>query len=418
MKRLLIIVLGAQILAALFLLTSVADVVPPSAAKIPANDHPSDFLTPPLIVIGDLHGDLAAALRALRLAGVLEDGKSSDTEAAVHWRSGCKSVVVQVGDQIDRMPADREVLELFARLGSEAAMNGGALVSLLGDHEILNCQLNIVHAHADSFAAFDRDAATPAGAAALARLPADMMARKDARFGKGVWQGRVAAFSRGGSMRKLLAARPLAFRHRDTLVVHAGLVAALFAPLDGSGEEGRPGIPPLFLVDSWTDLERYSKELQAWLADDLPVGVSVEGGGGGDGRGAPAWIDHVDSAVWTRRFGGPKVDPTPEDCVALAALLGRLGGGAGGGAGGSEHSERGDGSDGDGGGGPLTRMVVGHTVQAGGHVSSACGGAVWRVDVGLSGGYPTGREGRAEILIVTADGKAEVRVSPLPGAGS
>lgn len=34
----------------------------------------------------------------------------------------------------------------------------------------------------------------------------------------------------------------------------------------------------------------------------------------------------------------------------------------------------------------VTRVVVGHSVQAGGQITSACGGSVWRIDVGLSKG--------------------------------
>ena len=33
----------------------------------------------------------------------------------------------------------------------------------------------------------------------------------------------------------------------------------------------------------------------------------------------------------------------------------------------------------------VTRVVVGHSVQAGGQITSACG-SVWRIDVGLSKG--------------------------------
>jgi Calcineurin-like phosphoesterase len=68
----------------------------------------------------------------------------------------------------------------------------------------------------------------------------------------------------------------------------------------------------------------------------------------------PAALTSDDSPVWTRAAGGPDVD-----CAQVAAALAALG---------------------------VRRMVVGHTVQDGG-ITSACDGALWRIDVGLSRRY-------------------------------
>jgi hypothetical protein len=51
-------------------------------------------------------------------------------------------------------------------------------------------------------------------------------------------------------------------------------------------------------------------------------------------------------------------------------------------------------------------MVVGHTVQEP-HISSACGGRVWRIDVGMSRHYG----GAPSVLEVVGD-----RVRALPAA--
>jgi hypothetical protein len=58
--------------------------------------------------------------------------------------------------------------------------------------------------------------------------------------------------------------------------------------------------------------------------------------------------------VWTRAAGGAAVD-----CGAVRAALAAL---------------------------QVSRMVVGHTVQDHG-ISSACDGALWRIDVGLARKY-------------------------------
>jgi len=86
-------------------------------------------------------------------------------------------------------------------------------------------------------------------------------------------------------------------------------------------------------------LDRMSDETDAWLA--------------GERRGPPAIVVSDDGPVWTRAYSAEGDAPA---CPELSATLAALG---------------------------ARRMVVGHTVQHGG-VNSACDGAVWRIDVGLS----------------------------------
>src|SRR4051812_26345533 len=63
-----------------------------------------------LVAIGDLHGDLAATKRTLRLAGAIDDKDA--------WIGGAL-VVVQTGDEIDRGDDDRAILDLTERLRDE-----------------------------------------------------------------------------------------------------------------------------------------------------------------------------------------------------------------------------------------------------------------------------------------------------------
>ena len=81
-----------------------------------------------VVAIGDIHGDLQAAEEALWLAGVM-DGQG-------RW-IGDDTVVVQVGDLLDRGDDERAILDLFERLTVEAAAVGGQVISLLGNHEII-----------------------------------------------------------------------------------------------------------------------------------------------------------------------------------------------------------------------------------------------------------------------------------------
>jgi hypothetical protein len=86
-------------------------------------------------------------------------------------------------------------------------------------------------------------------------------------------------------------------------------------------------------------LDRMNDELDDWLL--------------GKRHDPPSALVAEDGPVWTRAYSAEGEAPA---CAQLSAALAAL---------------------------EAKRMVVGHTVQREG-VNSACGGAVWRIDVGLS----------------------------------
>jgi hypothetical protein len=86
----------------------------------------------------------------------------------------------------------------------------------------------------------------------------------------------------------------------------------------------------------------------------------------------PEVAEDNEGLVWTRAWGGDDVD-----CGRLRAALDALG---------------------------AKRMVVGHTPQLGG-VTSACDGALWRIDVGLAAHYG----GPTEALEITSAGARVLR---------
>ena len=136
-----------------------------------------------IVAIGDLHGDLDATRRSLRLAGAI-----SDTD---HWAGGSLTVV-QTGDTIDRGDDDREVLDLLERLREEAAHAGGALLTLNGNHEVMNVAADLRYVSPASAAAFD--------------------------------MGRADAFAPGGPYARKLAAWPVIQQVGDSVFVHGGVL--------------------------------------------------------------------------------------------------------------------------------------------------------------------------------------------------
>jgi hypothetical protein len=275
---------------------------PPAAVAAPAAAAPGCTLAPlplrlpapkRLVAIGDLHGDLSAARAALRAAGAID--------ASDRWIGGAL-VVVQTGDVLDRGDGERDILDLFARLETEARAAGGALIALIGNHELMNAAGDFHYVTAAGF--YEFDGASGPAAPASAAAPAEI-------------RSRVAALGPGGSYARHLAQHQVIAIVGDTVFSHAGVLA------DWAGR-----------------VDEVNQTARCWL----------------DGQAAapPAVVSAEDGPVWTRAFGGEAVD-----CGAVTAALGALG---------------------------VRRMVVAHTVQPHG-ITSACDGALWRIDVGLSNHY-------------------------------
>lgn len=85
-----------------------------------------------VLALGDVHGDLQQAEAALRLVGA--------TNETGEWAAG-SCTLVQTGDLVDRGPDSFAVLQRFDALAAEAAEAGGAVVTLLGNHELFSLQV-------------------------------------------------------------------------------------------------------------------------------------------------------------------------------------------------------------------------------------------------------------------------------------
>src|SRR5215469_16064093 len=82
----------------------------------------------PIYIIGDVHGQLK------KLVKLLQDRQLIDAEHC--WKAGTATLWF-MGDVVDRGPDGVAVLDLVMRLQAEAAAAGGAVASLLGNHEML-----------------------------------------------------------------------------------------------------------------------------------------------------------------------------------------------------------------------------------------------------------------------------------------
>ncbi|KAH8583092.1 serine-threonine phosphatase [Cryptosporidium sp. chipmunk genotype I] len=138
-----------------------------------------------VLVIGDIHGDLKSLITSLFLSGVINSN--------LDWAAK-NTLLIQLGDVVDRGSHALQIYKLFNKLRSQAPSLGSRFVGLLGNHEIMNLcgQLHYVT---------EEDFQTYGG--------------KDKR---------TFEWSKEGFVGKYLRTMKLAVRVNDSLYVHAGLL--------------------------------------------------------------------------------------------------------------------------------------------------------------------------------------------------
>lgn len=218
---------------------------------------------PRIVAIGDLHGDLDATRRALRLGGAIDH--------ADNWIGG-PLIVVQTGDQLDRGDDEQEVLELFEELRTQAREAGGALHALLGNHEIMNVKGDFRYVTEGGFRDFEDAVHEDSADTSLARFPQQERARR-------------AAFMPGRPYALMLSERVVILQLGDNVFVHGGV-------LPQHVEYG---------------IDRINAETRGWM------------------RGEAEWPEILkgsDSPQWTRLYSD---EPDSSACAVLGGVLEQLG---------------------------------------------------------------------------------------------
>jgi hypothetical protein len=214
-----------------------------------------------VVAIGDVHGDVAATRRALRLAGALDEKDD--------WVGG-KLVVVQTGDLLDRGDDEPDILDLLDRAAEQAKKAGGALHVLNGNHEVMNVAADFRYVTADGFRDYEGTALQGARGKQASLLPTEQ-------------RGRAAAFLPGGPVAKRLAARPIAIVVGDSVFAHGGV-------LPGHVRYG---------------IGRINAETRSWMS--------------GETQRAPEILNGDTAPIWTREYSDG--EPSPRACSALEKAL-------------------------------------------------------------------------------------------------
>jgi hypothetical protein len=348
-----------------------------------------------VVAIGDVHNNFDGFVAILQRAGL--------TDQQNHWTGG-KTTFVQVGDLLDRGPKPREVMDLMMALEKEAPQAGGRVVSLLGNHEVMNMMGDLRYVTLANYASFadgnsekrqksayedyrkwkDGDASLfPELAQPMELTEAEWMARHPAGFVEqrealgpkgqyGKWlRGHVAVaeidgiiFLHGGISPELAKTKVDAINNR----IHDEIKA-----FDESKEylQNENLILPFFNLQEIYNVlraevtvelkshapantERQAK-IQEFLKHDGWFSVRVDG---------PVWFRGYDQ--WNDEEGATQISKILEGSKA-------------------------------------THIVVGHTVQKGGRIRPRFGNKVFLIDTGMLSSYYPG--GRASALEICGDGK-------------
>lgn len=382
-----------------------------------------------IVAIGDVHGSIEGLVTMLQRARLIDADR--------RW-IGADAVLVQVGDTIDRGPADLEVLDLLMALEEQAPAQGGRVIVLLGNHEVMNLHGDLRYVSAATYRSF----ATPDSEQSRARAYADVVRlQRDRALERGdppptagpetraQWMEAHPpgflehrdAFGPEGRYGRWLRARPALVQIGEVLFVHGGVHPELAARgVRGLNEQihtelaffdtlhtelvGEKRILPFAGADAMIEVARAElAPLRSALATQAVPDAADE-------RRAhfleqltqyDSWtIVHPKGPLWFRGFA----DWTDEEVAAwLPGMMITLG---------------------------VKHFVSGHTPQIGAGIRMRAEGGIFLIDTGMLGGesYAGGEPSALEIqygrftalypdreeLLLGVDEVARAASSPLP----
>jgi hypothetical protein len=343
-----------------------------------------------IVAVGDVHGAYDEFTAILQEVGLI-DGRRT-------WTGGA-TTFVQTGDVVDRGSKQRECLDLLMDLQRQAPRDGGTVIALLGNHEVMNVIGDLRYVKPEMFRAF-------ASADAEKRREAawkDHVAFLSAHAGHG---HEVVAPSDGEARRKWMDEHPPGFfEHRDAfgpageygkwirsnrsvvqvgdgIFVHGGINPALtfesIRELDERVVADLPAFDAMWkeLVDArviwrymtFTEAVRFAAEELTWQQSEGPVGVFPARLAVLRLLGYKTWITvSGDGPLWYRGLG---TEPEAKLDASLTAMLERL---------------------------KAAYIVAGHSVVASKEVTARFGSRVFLIDTGMLGEVYSGRGSALEI---------------------
>tara|TARA_B100000768_G_C11249021_1_gene363192 strand:- start:350 stop:1423 length:1074 start_codon:yes stop_codon:yes gene_type:complete len=284
-----------------------------------------------IVVIGDLHGDWNATINSLKTANLIKDIPGEKYKKK--W-IGADTILVQLGDQIDRCRLDRgpchfhnatkndeasdiKILEFFTELHKQASKKGGAVYSILGNHEMMNVVGDFKYVSRENLMEFSEDGTLESGINKRKKL-----------------------FKPGNKYANFLACtRKVAMVIGKNLFIHAGIVPEI---ANKYKVKDINSIVALFLFDKLKEQDKYN---------DLLINPST-------------------SPYWTRLLGNLNRSSNKQyissicDIIFKSGMLSNLLGTK------NIHS--------------IERIFIGHTPQMLKGINTICNNKIYYMDVGVS----------------------------------
>ncbi|KAK4850330.1 hypothetical protein QYF36_005752 [Acer negundo] len=302
-----------------------------------------------LIAIGDLHGDLEKSKQAFKIAGLIDD---SD-----RWVGG-SSTVVQIGDVLDRGDDEIKILYFLEKLKREAQKYGGKLITMNGNHEIMNIEADFRYVTRNGLKEFENWANWFCIGSQIKSLCVGLEKPSDIFYGiplvcknvpkeyQHATRARIAALRPDGPIaRRFLSQNVTVLVIGNSVFVHGGLLK--------------------YHVDYGFD--RINEEVRDWINGLM-----------GKSAPAPPYCRGRNSLVWLRKYSNELAKDC--DCSALEHVLSTIPG--------------------------VKRMIMGHTIQEVG-INGVCDDRAIRIDVGMSKGCINGLP---EVLEI--NGNSGLRILP------
>ncbi|XP_077214368.1 calcineurin-like metallo-phosphoesterase superfamily protein [Tasmannia lanceolata] len=307
-----------------------------------------------IVAVGDLHGDLAQARCAFEMAGVL----SSDGQNL--WTGG-ETVLIQLGDILDRGEDEIAILSLLRSLSIQANTEGGAVFQVNGNHETMNVEGDFRFVDLGGFdecidfLEYLDDCEDNWDEAFVHWVSVSERWKEDRRMSQSYWSpwdlvkkqkgviARSYLLRPGGLLACELARHAVVLKVDDWVFCHGGLLPHHVA----------------------YGIERMNREVSYWMrgfdenndSPEIPF-IATRG---------------YDSVVWNRLYSRDTANlyyQSQQVCSIVEETLQAVGAKA---------------------------MVVGHTPQSGG-VNCKCNESIWRIDVGMSRGVLNSKPEVLEII--------------------
>jgi len=304
-----------------------------------------------IIAIGDVHGDMKLIIDSLEISNIIkrtDDKRNSitvnlDGKTYYYEWIGRDSVVVQVGDQNDSCRSkngscdhvindtadDIKILNFYSNLNILAKRNGGAVYSLIGNHEIMNVEGNFSYTSNANIEIFK-----------------NYMDPYTGKKFSNASEARTHAFKQGNEYANLMGCtRQSVLIIGDFMFIHAGIEKEFLQNFRGR-----------------QNLHKLNKLVRNWLLNTLS---NVDK----NNHNMSKLLDEATySPFWTRIMGNlpPHLPYESKECQEyLAPVLNSY---------------------------KIKGLVVGHTPQETG-INSTCGDKLFRVDVGASKAFHDTEDG-------------------------